>query len=174
MDNLQIRRGMASDAAVLAEFAARTFAETFAADNRPEDLQAHLESAYGVTQQTQELTDPNTVTLLALKDQTLVGYAQIRRSTPPECITQAQPIELHRLYIDRSAHGSGAAQKLMEVAKQAARELGGHHFWLGVWERNPRAIAFYKKTGFFDVGSHDFYVGPDRQTDRVLVTALEG
>ncbi len=172
MEALDIRRGIAADAPALAEFAARTFAETFGPDNRPEDMQAHLESAYGIPQQTKELSDPNVITLLAYQARTLVAYAQVRRSTPPPCITLAQPTELQRFYVDRPAYGSGVAQALMAAAKQAAQELGGQHLWLGVWELNPRAIAFYQKMGFVDVGSHHFYLGADRQNDRVLVARL--
>jgi hypothetical protein len=48
IDSIQIRRGVLEDAPALAALAARTFTDAFAADNRPEDLQAHLESSYGV------------------------------------------------------------------------------------------------------------------------------
>jgi ribosomal protein S18 acetylase RimI-like enzyme len=167
-----VRRGVVSDAPALAAFAARTFAEAFGADNRPEDLQAHLAKSYGVPQQTRELANPDVITLLAHQDETLLGYAQVRRQTPPPCVTHERPIELQRFYVDRPAHGTGVAQVLMAAAREAARELGGEHLWLSVWERNPRAIAFYTKVGFVDVGSTDFYVGPDRQTDRVLVAVL--
>ena len=61
---------------------------------------------------------------------------------------------------------------LMHAAREAAQELGGLHIWLGVWERNPRAIAFYLKSGFVQVGSHVFTVGSDRQTDFVFVSPL--
>ena len=172
MEPTIIRRGVVSDAPALAEFAARTFAEAFGADNRPEDMQAHLASSYGVPQQTRELTNPDVITLLAHQGETLVAYAQVRRHGPPPCVTEDEPVELHRFYVDRPAHGSGVAQALMSAAHEAARELGGRHLWLSVWERNPRAIAFYTKVGFVDVGSTDFYVGPDRQTDRVLVAVL--
>jgi ribosomal protein S18 acetylase RimI-like enzyme len=60
----------------------------------------------------------------------------------------------------------------MEAALDAARALGGASVWLSVWERNPRAIAFYTKTGFIDVGSKVFMVGSDRQTDRVLARKI--
>jgi ribosomal protein S18 acetylase RimI-like enzyme len=80
---------------------------------------------------------------------------------------------LYRFYVDRSAHGSGVAQQLMAAARAAAREFGGRHLWLSVWERNPRALSFYKKEDFVDVGSTDFYVGSDRQTDRVLLASLQ-
>ena len=63
---------------------------------------------------------------------------------------------------------------IMDAARRAGLELGGRVMWLSVWEQNPRAIAFYAKVGFRDVGSADFHVGSDRQTDRILVTALDG
>jgi len=172
MEPTRIRRGVVSDAPALAAFAARTFVEAFGADNRPEDLQVHLAEFYGVPQQTRELADPDVVTLLAHQGETLVGYAQVRRQVPPPCVTLERSTELYRFYVDRPAHGSGVAQVLMSAVHQVARELGGQHLWLSVWERNPRAIAFYTKVGFVDVGSTDFYVGPDRQTDRVLVAVV--
>ena len=173
MHSLDIRRGVTADASALAEFAARTFADTFAAHNSPEDMQAHLASSYGVRQQTSELADPGIVTLLAHRDGRLVAYAQVRCGQPPACVTQEQPVELHRFYVDRAAHGAGVAGRLMLAVHGAARELGGRHLWLGVWERNPRAIAFYAKSGFVHAGSHDFFVGADRQTHHVLVAPVQ-
>ena len=54
----------------------------------------------------------------------------------------------------------------------AARARGAGTLWLGVWERNPRGIAFYVKCGFRDVGSKPFLLGSDWQTDRVMVRPL--
>jgi ribosomal protein S18 acetylase RimI-like enzyme len=170
---IRIRRGLEPDAEALAAFAARTFADAFGADNRAEDVRAHLGSAYGTTEQTQELNDPSMATLLVHAGGTLVAYAQVRFKSPPPCVTHERPIELYRFYVDRSAHGTGIAQQLMAAAKAAAREFGGQHLWLSVWERNPRALSFYKKEDFVDVGSTDFYVGSDRQTDRVLLARLQ-
>ncbi len=87
-------------------------------------------------------------------------------------MTGPAPVELARFYVDRPWHGRGLAQRLMAAVVDAAIQLGGQTLWLGVWEQNPRAIAFYAKSGFLDAGSTDFFVGPDRQTDRVLVTAV--
>lgn len=167
-----VRRGVPSDAPALAEFAARTFADTFADDNDPGDMAAYLASAYGVRQQSAELEDPDVVTLLAVRDDVLVGYAQVRRQTPPACVTAERPVELRRFYVDRSEHGRGVARMLMAEARAAVRALGGRHVWLGVWERNARAIAFYRKSGFVRVGSHHFFVGSDRQTDDVFVAPV--
>jgi len=170
--HLQFRRGLAGDAPALAEFAARTFFETFGADNDPTLMQAHLAEAYGIAQQSAELRDPDVATLLATLDDTLVAYAQVRQGSAPACVMEADAIDLHRFYVDRPAHGLGIAQRMMEEVRVVAREFGARHLWLGVWERNPRAIAFYRKAGFIDVGAHLFDVGGDRQTDRVMIAPL--
>lgn len=171
-DTLRVRSADESDAPALAAFAARTFEETFAPHNRPEDMRAHLTKAFGIAQQRQELLDPDLVTLLGFHDAMLVAFAQVKRQDPPPGIDVDAPIELHRFYVDRTAHGKGVAQQLMCAVHEAAREFGGQSLWLGVWEHNPRAIAFYRKVGFVDCGSHDFFVGQDRQTDRVLVAPV--
>jgi GNAT superfamily N-acetyltransferase len=170
---MSIRRAVPEDASALAEFASRTFTETFGAENRPQDLAAHLRSAFGVAQQGAELASPDVVTLLVESDGTLAAFAQVRRGPAPGCVTEAAPVELWRFYVDRPWQGRGLAQRLMASVRQAAYQLGGNCLWLGVWERNLRAIAFYQKCGFRDVGSHDFWLGTDRQTDRVMVMSFK-
>ena len=172
MTSFTIRRAEASDAASLAEIAAQTFAETFAADNSPEDLSLHLRTSYSAELQRAEILDADVVTLLAFQEEELVGFAQVRRKAVPDCVRVDLPVELHRLYFVRRVHGQGLAAAMMTAARNAARELGGQHIWLGVWERNPRAIAFYVKSGFVKVGEHVFVVGSDRQTDWVFVSPL--
>ena len=58
-NGVRVRRGTAADAAALADFAARTFAETFGEFNTPENLRAHLAASYGLPQQTRELNLPS-------------------------------------------------------------------------------------------------------------------
>jgi diamine N-acetyltransferase len=169
---VRIRPGTIDDAAALAAFAARTFSETFAAENSAADMQAHLRHAYGAEQQTAELTSPAVITLLAEMDGRLVAYAQLRRGPAPACVQPPDALELHRFYVDGSAHGTGVAQRLMATVWDAARTAGADHVWLGVWEHNARAIRFYAKAGFADVGSHDFVLGTDRQTDRLMVAPV--
>lgn len=168
--SFRIRRGEVSDAAALAAFAARTFSETFAAANRPEDIAEYLPAAYGVTQQTSELADPAVFTLIGEVGTTMAAFAQVRRQMPPDCAGGDAPVELWRFYVDQPWQGRGFAQQLMGAVHGAALELGGRTLWLGVWEKNQRAIAFYEKCGFRDVGEHNFWVGGDRQTDRIMVT----
>ena len=170
---IAIRRATAADAARLAAFAERTFVETFGNANRPDDLREHVESSFGAAKQGAEIADADTATWLAEDAHgVLVGYVQVRRKRIPDCVDGERPIEVHRFYVDRPAHGTGLARELMATAFAQAREWGGDVVWLGVWEENARAIAFYRKCGFVDVGSIDFFVGSDRQTDRVLAAPL--
>ncbi|HYC88261.1 MAG TPA: GNAT family N-acetyltransferase [Thermoanaerobaculia bacterium] len=158
-----VRRATASDAAALAELGARTFIDTFAAQNRPEDIEAYVAKSYGVAQQLREIGD----TLVVEENGALVAFAQLHRSASP-----FGDIELGRFYVDRTHHGRGIAQALMDAVLAAARTLGGRKLWLGVWEHNPRAISFYAKCGFADEGSQPFTVGSDVQTDRIMTLTL--
>lgn len=170
--SVTIRHADASDAHALAELAARTFEETFGADNRPEDMAIHLTRAYGPSQQLEEIRNPGVTTLLAEVDGRLAAYAQLRAGSNPECVTGAKPVELWRFYVATAWHGRGVAQALMKQVELEALRRGGETLWLGVWERNERAKAFYVKVGFMDVGSHIFTVGSDAQTDRILMRQL--
>ncbi len=122
--SLTIRRGIQADAARLSELAARTFRETFAAENRPEDVALHVVQAYGISQQVAELVDPRITTLLAEVDEQLAGYAQLRSSTIPECVTGDAPLELWRLYIAQLWQGQGVAQALLGSVEMEARRRG--------------------------------------------------
>ncbi|MEM9689215.1 MAG: GNAT family N-acetyltransferase [Pseudomonadota bacterium] len=168
-----IRRATIDDAAQLAAFARRSFDETFAAHNDPEDFQLHMQRSFGEQQQLEEIGNPDNVTLLAFDGDMMVAFAQIMKKPPPDCVTVDDAIELHRIYVDQSAHGTGLASRLMQGVHNVALESGAGHIWLGVWEHNPRAIAFYTKQGFVDVGSHPFLLGNDPQVDRVFLATVE-
>jgi GNAT superfamily N-acetyltransferase len=152
---MNIRTAVPEDAAVLADLARATFYDAFAATNDAADMALHLERAYGVPQQTAE-----------------IAYAQIRDHHVPDCVSGAAPIELWRFYVDRQWHGRGIAPALMERVKAESRSRGAKTLWLGVWERNDRARAFYAKCGFADAGEHIFLFGTDPQTDRVMTLTL--
>lgn len=162
-----IRRALRADAAVLAELAEAIFVETFAADNKPEDMAAYVSVTYGEAQQRAEIESADNVVLLAEVDGTLAGYALIRRL--PDA---GNEIELSRFYIASPWHGRGVAQNLMREVEGAVRELGGSSIRLTVWERNFRAIAFYTKFGFRQVGTKPFILGSDVQTDLVMAREL--
>ncbi len=172
-DAVQIRPATPADAAALADLAAATFADTFGAENTAEDLAAFLAATYSPARQRDEIEDPAMTTLVADDGGTLVGFAQLRHGDDaPAGLDPAATVELQRLYVTRAWHGRGLAQRLMAAVEDAARARRAHAMWLGVWERNARAIAYYRKTGFALAGEKTFVVGTDVQRDLVLVRSL--
>ena len=167
-----IRRAVSSDAKALADLATRIFVDTFAADNRPEDMELFIAQAYGEEKQRREIDDPDLITLVADSGAGLLAYAQLRRANVPDGAASDATVQIARFYVDRSWHGRGVAQELMRHCDEIARGFDARAVWLGVWERNDRAIAFYKKCGFAEIGKMDFHVGSDRQTDVVMVRGL--
>lgn len=162
---ITLRHPAADDLDRLLEFAARTYYETFAPVNTPENMQAYMQTAFTPAQFKSEMADPLAVFLLAESGGRLCGYAKLLPGLPPQCVSGENPIELVRFYIDRSWHGSGLASMLMEACVAMARERGFKTMYLGVWERNFRAHSFYKKWSFERVGEHIFPMGDDPQVD---------
>lgn len=170
-----------ADASLLAELGARTFYETFVGSCRPEDMRAYLDAAFGTTQQAAELADARSTFLIAEAcddaednaEAIAIGYAKLFAcEETPACIVGSAPVELARLYVAREALGSGAGAALMRELLSEARRAGHETIWLGVWEHNERAIAFYRKWGFEVVGEHIFQVGDDPQNDLLMARKL--
>jgi ribosomal protein S18 acetylase RimI-like enzyme len=166
--NLNIRRAKGEDTILLAELGARTFEETFASANTPEDMTAYLASAFGRQHQDVELNDPHSLFLIAEINGKALGYAMLRSGNVEEGITGEEPIELVRLYVSQESLGSGIGAALMQACIDEAKRGGYETLWLGVWEHNHRAQAFYRKWNFQKVGTHVFQLGDDPQTDLLM------
>jgi ribosomal protein S18 acetylase RimI-like enzyme len=171
-DMTSIREAIDRDASRLAELAERTFRNTFADMNRAEDIDLHCRTHYGKEMQAAEIRDPDRTTLVCEMDERLVGYGQLRWTKAPACIVASRPAEIQRLYVEHAWHGKGVAQALMDSLMSYAVAGSADVLWLGVWERNPRAISFYAKSGFSVVGDHVFVLGGDPQRDLVLAMQL--
>ena len=170
--HVTIRRANSDDAKLLAELGARTFQETFAADNTSEDMDAYLAAHFSVAQQSAELTHPASTFLIAEIDDVAAGYAKLHSGEPPRNIEGSRPIELVRLYVSQEWLGRGVGEALMRACLDEARSAGHETIWLGVWERNARAQAFYNKWDFRTVGEHMFKLGSDEQRDILMERAL--
>lgn len=166
-----IRPAAPADAVALAALARHTFAETFGADNTPEDLAAFLDATYGPDIQRRELDTRGLSYLVAEREGDLLAYALLRDKVSP-VVADPSAIEVQRFYVDSKGHGRGIAQTLMAACTAHAAARGAGSLWLGVWERNTRAIRFYVAQGFREVGTQTFVVGSDPQTDVVMLKTL--
>jgi GNAT superfamily N-acetyltransferase len=174
LTNISIRLATAADHILLAEVGAETFRDTFAVDNTPEDMAAYLAGTFGPDRQAAELADPASRFLLAELDGETAGYARLRFGAAPAVVRGARPIEIARLYARRRWIGCGVGATLIQACLAEAERTGCDCVWLDVWERNPRAIAFYAKWGFAVVGEQTFPLGSDLQRDLLMMRSIGG
>ena len=168
--DVTIRDATAADAKALTDLAYTTFWDAFAEHpkNAPDDLAHYMRQAFSVEQIAAELEDERSLFLLAEIEGELAGYAKLIFGSKEDGITAQKPVELSRLYSQQKFLGRGVGQALMNECLEHAKRHGHDVMWLGVWEFNPRAQAFYKKYGFREVGKHTFQLGSDPQTDLLM------
>jgi ribosomal protein S18 acetylase RimI-like enzyme len=176
LEHPRIRAATPADAEPLAALAERTFRDTFADDNSTEDMEAYVRDSFSLDRVRAELADDANTFLLAFVEgeEQPDGYAKLRTGTTDPSVTGPDPIELQRLYVDRSAIGHGVGAALMWASLEAARSAGHRTLWLGVWDRNARAISFYQRWHFETVGDHEFRLGSDRQMDLIMARPVPG
>lgn len=167
-----IRRARDGDAAALAELAERTFRDAFTAGADADDMALHCTASFGPGIQAREIADPGWVTIVAEESAGLVGFAQLRLRSQKHCVAAERPSELYRIYVSRRWHGAGVAQRIMDEVMRNAAQADSDRIWLGVWEENARAMAFYRKYGFEVVGEHEFRFGAERMNDLIMAAAV--
>ena len=168
-----IRTAQLSDAKQLAVLAEGSFRDTFSAQNAEENINHYCASAYSEAIQTREILSPNYLTLVMESDGQFIAYAQLHLDSTPHCVDTKSADEIKKLYVAKDWHGKGVAQQLMSAALEIIEERNTNIVWLGVWEQNSRAIAFYKKFNFKPVGEQTFALGSDLQRDIILVRSIE-
>ena len=167
-----LRRAVSGDSPTLAVLAERTFRDSFGQRNSPSNMDLHCERHFGPDIQAREIGDRGIVTTLALAAGQLIGFTQLMPSRPQPGVAAKRPAELNRIYVVAAWQGKGVAQALLKDAVASATAAGADCLWLGVWEHNPKAIAFYRKSGFDIVGTHSFMLGDERQRDLIMSTRI--
>lgn len=169
---MNIEKATIEDIDLLLELGKTTFAQTFAADNTPDNMAAYMNRAFTLEKLKSELEHPNSEFYLVRIDEEAIGYLKVNTASAQ---TEPQPhdtLEIERIYVLKDFYGQGIGLKLLEKAIVIAREKHLKSIWLGVWERNHRALGFYEKNGFQVFGQHVFKMGTDDQTDLMMRLTL--
>ena len=156
------------DAELIAEVAETTFRETYAADTPPAEMERHVSLAFARGQIEQELAEPASAFFLATVDGAVAGFLKINRGRAQSELRDDAGVEVESLYVLRRFQGQRIGRQLLDRALEEARTGGASYVWLGVWERNEKAIRFWKRQGFVEFGAHPFRFGRVEHTDVMM------
>ena len=152
----------------LQEISIETFNETFKDQNKPENMHAYLERAFNRSQLEKELTTPASQFFFVYVDKEIAGYLKVNTDDAQSERMGEEALEIERIYIKKQFQKHGLGKNLFNKALEIAKEDNKRKIWLGVWEKNENAIAFYKKIGFVQTGEHSFYMGDEEQRDVIM------
>jgi len=169
---VEFKRATISDVQILTDLGCRTFIETFSKDNSKEDMDLYVAETFNSKKQLSEIQDPKRYIEIACTKNEASGFLHLFDGPVDVAVTGNKPIEILRLYVDSKWHGKGIGPALMDRSLQIAKDQGFQTIWLGVWELNLRAQAFYKKYGFQVVGQHIFKLGNDEQIDLIMAREI--
>lgn len=164
-----IRRATTEDAELLADLGRQTFVDAFESDNDSGTIAEYVAGAFSPERLRAEIEDAESEFLIASRDGEAVGYAKTRTAPAPASVAGRAPVEIERIYATSDTIGTGVGAALMTRCLELAKQRGSEVVWLGVWERNERAIRFYERWGFTVVGEKTFGLGGETQRDVVMV-----
>ncbi|MCH4849765.1 GNAT family N-acetyltransferase [Bifidobacterium pseudolongum] len=167
-----IEMAQSTDVNTIRDLSIATFAETFASLNTEEDMEQYNERHFSTDELQREIDNPDSTFMVAKVDGVPAGYMKVNVGDAQTEEMLGNRMEVQRLYILRQYKRNGLGARFMHTAFDMARAQGKSVIWLGVWEHNDAAIAFYKRMGFVQFGSHDFVLGEDRQTDLLMEAAV--
>ncbi len=131
-------------------------------------MQKYLDNSLSLKQLSDELEDENSEFYFAIHKNEVIGYLKVNHGDAQTELKDQSSLEIERIYVLKEFQGKAVGQLLYERALQIANQMEVDYVWLGVWEKNPRAIAFYKKNGFVEFDKHIFRLGEDDQTDIMM------
>jgi diamine N-acetyltransferase len=165
---VSIQKVTIADADALRAFSKKTFYEFFAHLNTPENMEAYSAVAFTPEKIHTELSNPDSEFYFAIVDNEIGGYMKLNFGNAQTEPQSNDTLEIERIYVSGEHHGKKIGKLLLNFAIDIALNKQFGYIWLGVWEHNKQAIGFYEHSGFKPFGSHDFFLGDDRQVDLLM------
>lgn len=160
--NIDIKPATAADAATIALLARITFGATFGHLFRDSmDLQNYYQKLFAVEKIRNGIAKAENLFWLATMDELPVGYAKLKLNSPTPSLDSVAVCQLQKIYILADVIGTGVGRQLQEIVLNTARDLAFQDLWLSVLHSNERALRFYKKNGYQEIGSHDYSIGKE-------------
>ncbi|MEH7336204.1 GNAT family N-acetyltransferase [Neobacillus drentensis] len=169
---INVKQCTLEDSRKLQEISSETFYETFKEQNSAENMNAYLEKAFNLPQLEKELSNNSSQFFFVYYDNEVAGYLKVNTNDAQSEEMGEESLEVERIYVKKEFQKHGLGKYLFNKAVEIAIEGNKKKIWLGVWENNENAIAFYKKMGFVQTGAHSFYMGDDEQIDFIMTKTL--
>ena len=153
---LIIRQATLSDAEDISRIASITFSMACHADTPQADVDSYIASDLSADSFRDLMARSATAVFVASFDANIVGYILLSDDELPNQIEANKPIALRRIYVLPEFHGTSVADGLMNHAINAAVSHDYDCLLLGVAPDNQRALAFYRKHAFRNIGHYEF------------------
>lgn len=170
---ITLRTCTKEDVQFLQDISIETFNDTFQAHNSPENMKDYLKKAYCLEKLEAELSNPFSQFFFVYVNKEVAGYLKVNTDLAQTEDMDEEALEIERIYIRSRYQKIGLGKFLIDHAIGMAMEQNKKMIWLGVWEHNENALAFYKKLGFVQTGAHSFFMGDDEQTDYIMTKRLD-
>jgi len=152
-----LRKAGLHDAEILSRLCSETFSDTYASQNKSSDIEFYIQNNFNQQKITEELNQPETVFYLVFEKDSPIAYIKLL-----QCKNK---MEISRFYVKKEYFGKGIAQILIKTAKEYTSAKALDTLYLVVWQKNLRAVAFYKKCGFIITGNTIFDWGTGKLDD---------
>ncbi|WML44602.1 GNAT family N-acetyltransferase [Neobacillus sp. PS3-40] len=169
---MNIKKCTLEDSRKLQEISYETFNETFNDQNTPENMNTYLERAFNLKQLEKELSNVSSQFFFIYFNNEVAGYLKVNTNDAQSEEMGNETLEIERIYIKNKFQKHGLGKYLLNKAMVIAMERNKKKIWLGVWEKNENAIAFYRKMGFVQTGTHSFYMADEEQIDFIMTKTL--
>jgi len=162
------RKATVEDLELLRTLGIKTFRDTFAPHNTKENMDRYLQEKFNNQVLQAELANLNSEFYFVFQGDVPAGYMKLNKGDAQSENILPNSTELERIYVTKEFQGRGVGKYLLEAALSEAKRNGSTHIWLGVWEHNMNAIAFYERNHFEVFDKHKFWLGEDCQTDLLM------
>lgn len=166
--DLDFRQCTGNDIDKLLTISKSTFINAFEKDNEPDDFKAYISIAFNEEVLLSQLRNPDSFFYFVYLDTQVIGYVKLNQNQAQTELREADGIELERIYVIEAFQGCGHGLVILLKVQEIAVSLQKRFVWLGVWEKNEKAIRFYQRHGFSKFGTHPYYIGADKQTDWLM------
>ena len=170
---VQIEKCNIGDLNSLQQISIQTFRETYTQDNGSAVFEKHIESTFNSTRLSQDLNSANSSFYLLRSSDLVLGYFKINWGAQQSTDMGPSFLEIERIYLLKSAQNKGYGSLMINHIVTIAKEKKFTSIWLGVWQKNPKAIQFYKKMNFIISGSHVFMLDNEAQEDYIMQRSLK-